>query len=831
MADATIAPLPRPTSTTLRSSLILPSLPQILSELLQNSLDAGATRIDCWVDLTKGGESLRVVDDGAGIGVEGLKKVGKRFRTSKGLNEGGLGPVGSYGFRGEALASIASLSLLDITTRTTTTPVLTKILKSSKTLYEGPNPNRYIAGEHGTTVVVREIFHSLPVRREELAKSSSGVVLGQCRKVLEKLALGNPGVGWEFWEEGMGAGAGAKRALRISQTKTSLDVFKTLYGNALVQRIQKIRVSSGKRRVDGFISISGDVTKAHQHLYINSYPLDRGDLHMAIAKRFANSKFSSLASAGEHDEVDDYSASGRRSPRRLERHPVYVLNVSVPPGELDVSYEPRKGIIGYKDLESLKTMLLAVIDEFLRRNGFAPARTASTTPSPTKRPSGSIGSPIARPAFDFPKPSPSPLSISSLRPRPQTPSAWPLSRQLFERKTPATVQPVEPASTATPVSAISAKRKEMIGSEDSPRAKSPRVSEKGGRKSKWIEDLLAGVDTGVFPYSPSASSACHRHRGDSPSHREHDNAEVHSCTCHRPSQPISLPPPMALTTDVQFPRSALKQAKILGQVDRKFVAAVMQTTSGMPAVALIDQHAADERVSVERILGELCKGFARGDMDVAALSGGSGRGLGVQPMIILTRAEGLALSQPGVLRLFERWGIHLSLPEVDSTHGDYVQVGVEAVPSVLAARLGKKEAVEMTRLVRGYLAVVGDIMGEIESMIKGSGNAEGDGEGDGESGAGYGGEWGRVMRFMPKEMLELANSKACRGAIMFEDRLTLEQCHRLVEQLAQTKFPFMCAHGRPSMVPLLLLKQPADVGERKTGRRAIDWKGWKGAKI
>lgn len=96
-----ILPLPHPTSTTLRSSIILPSLAQIFSELLQNSLDAGATKIECYVNMAKGNESLRVEDNGTGISKDGLAKIGKRFRTSKEIHEGGLGPVGSYGFRGE----------------------------------------------------------------------------------------------------------------------------------------------------------------------------------------------------------------------------------------------------------------------------------------------------------------------------------------------------------------------------------------------------------------------------------------------------------------------------------------------------------------------------------------------------------------------------------------------------------------------------------------------------------------------------------------------------------------------------------------------------------
>lgn len=122
-----------------------------------------------------------------------------------------------------ALASIASLSLLDITTRRASFPVYTKILKHSKTLFEGPNPDRHIAGGHGTTVVVREIFRTIPVRREELAATSSTLLMNQLKKVVETLALGNPGVRWVLWEERSTGTGGLKRIMGINAVSQQMD--------------------------------------------------------------------------------------------------------------------------------------------------------------------------------------------------------------------------------------------------------------------------------------------------------------------------------------------------------------------------------------------------------------------------------------------------------------------------------------------------------------------------------------------------------------------------------------------------------------------------------
>ncbi|WVQ72847.1 hypothetical protein IAR50_002408 [Cryptococcus sp. DSM 104548] len=808
-----IAHLPRPTSTTLRSSVILSSLPQILSELLQNSLDAGATKIDCYIDLTKGAESLRVEDDGAGIDREGLEKVGKRFRTSKAINEGGLGPEASFGYRGEALASIASLALLDITTKTHSSHTYTKILKHSGTLFFGSNPSRHIPGSHGTHIVVREVFHSIPVRRQELAQSSQSTMMGQMRKAVERLVLGSKGVRWGVWEErGIGSG-GLRKVISVGKTESSLDLFKILYGNALVQRVQNIRVTSGKRRINGFISISGDITKSHQHLYMNNLPIDRGDIHLAIAQRFASSRFATVASAGGADEEGDHVTSGRRSPRRLERHPVYVLNVSIPPAEIDLSYEPRKGIMGYENMPGLKNMLIAVIDEFLRRNGYSSGRMNSSTPSPTKRPTSPLSKVFPKPGTSYAKPSP--LSFSSLRaaetpvnlavgvPSPRPPST---ASQLLGRKRHAS--PISFSTFSTP------KRPRLEGSSN---AGSPRISERGSRKSKWIEELLTGVDTGVLPITrpkPSLGVA----NLASPNHEHHDEG----CQCHHSTLdvPLDLAPPNTSTSLVQFSKSCLSSAKILSQVDRKYIAAVMTTTSGSKALVLIDQHAADERVSVEKILWELCEGFHKGGGEAERLKAGSEVG------VVLTRGEGEILRQEGVVDIFRRWGMDLTLDH--RAEGDYTQVIVQSVPTSLATRLRRKEAVEMTRLIRGYLPVVKESLGQMQVLIRDLEKkilAEEDEELEDE---GYGGGWGRIMRFMPKEMLELANSKACRGAIMFEDRLTQDQSSRLVHQLAQTRFPFMCAHGRPAMVPLVVLTGLEEAPSEGRGRGAgnsIDWGG------
>jgi DNA mismatch repair protein MLH3 len=76
-SSGAILPLKRPERYRLRSAVVIPTFPQILNELVQNALDAGAARIDCWINLEKGNETIRVEDDGHGLDKDGLNQIGR----------------------------------------------------------------------------------------------------------------------------------------------------------------------------------------------------------------------------------------------------------------------------------------------------------------------------------------------------------------------------------------------------------------------------------------------------------------------------------------------------------------------------------------------------------------------------------------------------------------------------------------------------------------------------------------------------------------------------------------------------------------------------------
>lgn len=216
--------------------------------------------------------------------------------------------------------------------------------------------------------------------------------------------------------------------------------------------------------------------------------------------------------------------------------------------------------------------------------------------------------------------------------------------------------------------------------------------------------------------------------------------------------PINLPRSQLPHTDITFSTSSLSTAAVLGQIDSKFIACILQSDSkqsrpSQKVLVVIDQHAADERVSVEGILEGLCSGFLDDTVDTVELKNPG-------PIIILSREEATALHHPGAIDIFRRWGIDIDVPDVEN---DYVQIAVKTIPKALVARLGTRDARELTRLVKLYLPDLVDHMEELQVLLAESSEKEVD--------------WGRAMRWMPKEMLELANSKACRSEFFTHTQL------------------------------------------------------------
>ncbi|KAK3320558.1 putative MLH3 protein [Cercophora scortea] len=267
--------------------------------------------------------------------------------------------------------------------------------------------------------------------------------------------------------------------------------------------------------------------------------------------------------------------------------------------------------------------------------------------------------------------------------------------------------------------------------------------------------------------------------------------------------------PSTATLQGRFSKDALRTAEILGQVDRKFILAKVSTEpaaatrkssgySEKPAdgaggesdrrvLVLIDQHAADERCRVE----ELMKGYF-----VLEPGGGTPQArterLDKPLRFEVAKQDGDLLGR--FCEHFERWGVVyealLSAPgDDDVTTSGQVTVEARSLPPSIMERC-RVEPRLLVELLRR----------EIWRLYDRSGGGTGVG---GSVDSGAEGEWVAWFHHCPEGILEMINSRSCRSAIMFNDPLSLEQCCDLVRRLAECAFPFQCAHGRPSMAPLV----------------------------
>lgn len=157
-----VAALPARTTSLLRSSLVIPSIPSILVELVQNALDAQANTVDLFFDLERW--SIKIEDNGWGLSRDNLGRVGgERYLTSK-LGEGGMGAVETFGFRGEALASIADVAMLEVLTQPRSEggeegESYSLVLRGGKRLFNGVAKTK--RNSSGTTIWIRDIFYKV----------------------------------------------------------------------------------------------------------------------------------------------------------------------------------------------------------------------------------------------------------------------------------------------------------------------------------------------------------------------------------------------------------------------------------------------------------------------------------------------------------------------------------------------------------------------------------------------------------------------------------------------------------------------------------------------
>ncbi|RLM01204.1 hypothetical protein CFD26_107615 [Aspergillus turcosus] len=247
-------------------------------------------------------------------------------------------------------------------------------------------------------------------------------------------------------------------------------------------------------------------------------------------------------------------------------------------------------------------------------------------------------------------------------------------------------------------------------------------------------------------------------------------------------------------------KSHLATADIIAQVDRKFILAKLADgRSSRSVLVLIDQHAADERCRIESLFGEM---FVDGHRQVQTIR--------IDPIAFdIPLMEATLFGKHA--DFFASWGVGYSVERKSSARAALVVV--HSLPTLIAERC-RVEPNLVRDLIRGELwkneengrgaLALSDRRAQRSKIHRD------------ESGCETEDSWVERLESCPQGIIDLLNSRACRTAIMFNDVLTAEECESLIGRLARCVLPFQCAHGRPSMIPILDLRE----GEEVVGKSA-----------
>lgn len=275
-------------------------------------------------------------------------------------------------------------------------------------------------------------------------------------------------------------------------------------------------------------------------------------------------------------------------------------------------------------------------------------------------------------------------------------------------------------------------------------------------------------------------------------------------------------------------KAALLRAKVIKQVDAKFILCKMPSDGfekHRETLVLVDQHAASERVILEGLLAELCQP-ANGGTAAQAFVASTGCKAAVNA-VHLERPQRFHISVVESELFakhaahFARWGILYDLSH-GTTTVTASQVRAPVDEHTLTVRTLPPGIAERCALFPNLLIEL--LRSEIWALVESTNRPRTATQLNAEVRSESEHDWLRQIGSCPKGVLDMLNSRACRSAIMFNDVLSVEQCEELLSELAMCAFPFMCAHGRVSMVPLVELggEGVGDVGGFGSAAGAYD---------
>ncbi len=307
----------------------------VVKELIDNSIDAGAT--DIHIEVEKGGKrSIIVRDNGCGMNREDALLAYKKHATSKLTRIEDLDTISTMGFRGEALSSITAVSKVEILTRPPEEITGTRIVINGGKVLETSDAGT----APGTSVHVKDLFYNTPARQKYL--KSDRTELAHITDTVMQLALANPHISFTLLSEG-------KPVIRNAGSSESFKSIVNLLGPDTARSMLPLEYRTEDFEIFGYISKPETTRRESDQLFlfVNTRPVTSRAINKAIRE-------------GYYTKIPK------------ERYPVAVLSLIVDPGEVDVNVHPRKAEVRFSREKELGDAVTSAIEKVLSENALAP---------------------------------------------------------------------------------------------------------------------------------------------------------------------------------------------------------------------------------------------------------------------------------------------------------------------------------------------------------------------------------------------------------------------------------------------------------------------------
>lgn len=542
----------------------------VVKELLENALDAGAKSVRLIVR-EAGRTLIQVIDDGRGMSETDARLSLERHATSKIRETADLFKIRTFGFRGEALASIAAVARVELKTRLHDADTGTRlVIENSRVIAQEP-----CATPPGTTICVRDLFYNVPARRAFL--KTNAVEMRHILDEFQRVALANPEIGFSLFQNDL-------EVFQLPPARLSQRIV-ALLGASYKSHLASCEEDTPSVKVHGFVGKPEGARKARgdQFFFVNGRYIRSAYLHHAVQTAYEGLLAKDV-------------------------HPFYALFLDLDPAEIDINVHPTKTEIKFADEKTVYAIVCAAVRQALGLYNlapsldfegdvnFAPFRQMGTMPAPTTQTAGPTVFPAPpRPAPGMGLPASTfDLGAGGFAPATRTPAAPATSLAAWDEVS--TDEAVPPVSAARPAP--------LFPAAPSPTATSPIVENVGVKMLQLHQEyVVVPVRSGLMVVDQRAA-------------RERILYEAYIRSAQQPAAAQALLFPQGLhfsAADFAFVQELQPELEALG-FRLRAIGPRELVAEGVPA----DLPAADVQALLDEVLDQVRAGRTGQDVRLAA---------------------------------------------------------------------------------------------------------------------------------------------------------------------------------------------------------------------